>query len=128
MDFNFNNYICIPESLNTHISHHLFDYIITFVNLRTRTQIQKVILYSKPVLNVCFKDFWDIKINQSQKYIFSLSIFSTLNLDLVWLNLTYLGLNFFLCIRFSLKLTFQTGFWLIFRIFRCMLFWIHKSY
>ena len=26
------NFICIPESFNTDISQHLFDYIITFVN------------------------------------------------------------------------------------------------
>ena len=35
----------------------------------TRTQIQRVILYSNLVLNVRFKDFWYPIINLSQKYI-----------------------------------------------------------
>ena len=34
----------------------------------TRTQIQKVILYSKLIWKVRFKDFWYTKINLSQKY------------------------------------------------------------
>ena len=39
------------------------------------TQIQKVILNSKPVLNVDFIDLWYRKVNLSQKYI--LSAFNT---------------------------------------------------
>ena len=41
------NTFCIPENYNTNISHQLFDYTLTFLNSKHRTQIQKVILYSK---------------------------------------------------------------------------------
>ena len=62
------NFLCIPESFNTNILHQLFDYKITFVIHSRRTQIPKLVLYSKPVLNVCFNDFW-------VKYIYYLSAF-----------------------------------------------------
>ena len=51
----------------------LFDYRITFVDSKHETQIQNVILYINPVLNVCFKisgyknkDFWYTQINPTQ--------------------------------------------------------------
>ena len=39
---------------------------LTFVNQDTRTQIQKVILYSKTVLKVRFKDHWFTKLNVTE--------------------------------------------------------------
>ena len=57
----------MPESFNTNISHQLFDYKITSVNSQHyTTQLKKVILYSKLVLKVRFKDFWYTKINLNQ--------------------------------------------------------------
>ena len=56
-------YICIPEIFNTNILHQLLT-TITFVN--PLEQIQNVILHSKSVLKVLFKDFQYTKINQTQ--------------------------------------------------------------
>ena len=41
------------RQFNMNISHQFSDYKLTYVN----SQIQKVILYTKPVWNICFKDF-----------------------------------------------------------------------
>ena len=59
---NLNEINFIPESFNTNISHQLFGYTISFV----KTQIQKVILYSKTGFKVCFKDFRYTRINPTQ--------------------------------------------------------------
>ena len=59
------NKFCIPESINTNISHHVFDYKMTFVNSLHDYQIQKVICTQKPVVKILFKDFWYTKINWS---------------------------------------------------------------
>ena len=45
------------QSFNTNISHQLFDYKITLWINNTRTQIQKMILYSKPGFRCSFKRF-----------------------------------------------------------------------
>ena len=56
------NYFCLPKSLNANISHQLFHYKITFVN----PQHEKVILNSKTVLSVRFKDICYTKTNLTQ--------------------------------------------------------------
>ena len=45
---------CIPESLSANISHHIFAYIITFVNSEQEHTISKGDLYSKTVFKRSF--------------------------------------------------------------------------
>ena len=52
----------IPESFYTNISHQSFGYTISYV----KTQIQKVVLYSKTGFKDRFKDFRYIRINPTQ--------------------------------------------------------------
>ena len=52
------NIYCVPESVYKNISHHLFDYEITFINLHTNFKGDFV--HRKMVSNVHFKDFWYI--------------------------------------------------------------------
>jgi hypothetical protein len=48
--------------IRTFLSHHLFDYTITFVNSQHRTQIQKMILYSRTGFKHSFKNKSEAKI------------------------------------------------------------------
>ena len=62
------NYICIPESFNTNISHQHFDYKITFLNSQHWNTNSKgdFVPSQKLVLNVRIKYFWYTKINLTQ--------------------------------------------------------------
>ena len=53
---------CVAGIYDTNISHQIFDYKITFEN----SQIQKVILFSKPGFKRSFKDFWYTRLNLPQ--------------------------------------------------------------
>ena len=50
------NFLCIPESFNTHISHQPFDYKINFVNSQDENRNSKGdFVLKKPVRNVIQK-------------------------------------------------------------------------
>ena len=67
-------YICITESFKTSISHHLFDYKITFVNQQQEnTNSKDDFGQKKTVLNVLFKDLWYTKINPTQIWYYKFS-------------------------------------------------------
>ena len=104
------NILCIPASSNTNISHQLFEYLIIH---STRTQIQKVFLYSKIVLKVCFKDFFlyknksesKIYINIDRNFIFFINNYLNLYLQCIIVNPSFYFHNAYL-------LHFQTNFYL----------------
>ena len=57
----------LPEIFNKNITHHCLYYKITLVNFQYENIDFKGDLYSKPVLSLCFKDFWYTTMNLSQK-------------------------------------------------------------
>jgi phosphatidylinositol kinase/protein kinase (PI-3 family) len=58
---------CISESINTNISHQLFDYKITFVNSQN-TNLKGDFVLKTRFEPIDFKDFGYTKINLSSNY------------------------------------------------------------
>ena len=71
------NKICLPESFNTNISHQLLDYTISIGNSQhNRTQIQNVILYSKPDFKRSFQRFMKYKNKSDSDLVWQIQLIS----------------------------------------------------